>query len=353
MFTMKHLLRLLIVLSVVFNVQSNAVVIGSDMVPSRESAANFPAADSDNTMLGFAAFANGFTLEDNTTTCTFNDFLPVQGTVNLNGGTWYLRQDVVFNNILNFNNIGHIYGNNYTVEFTKNLDDLQLPSSSYSDALLFNDTSVLLNADTTLNAPMHFRGDCLLCGRGNQLVVSKSAPIVVRPEGHLTIKDLVIMDVGDNNIRCLLNNASITFQNCQLVLSRDYSFTSGAFVIEDDVLISGTNKFIYSASRTSTIAAESTFMLDHGVTFSYDPSVSQKDLIYMQDATSNWYMNGATLHAVRTGLELSQGMVLVDNKVTWSSEAQSSPQGILLKSDLAVKVLSGATFNLFGIIETE
>jgi len=43
-----------------FSFDSHAVVKGSETVVSVEAAATFPAIDSDNTMLGFGWFKNGF-----------------------------------------------------------------------------------------------------------------------------------------------------------------------------------------------------------------------------------------------------------------------------------------------------
>ena len=51
--------------------------------------------DPDNRLNGFAAFENGFSLENRVTTCTFDALFPVSGTVNINGGNLYLNQDVI------------------------------------------------------------------------------------------------------------------------------------------------------------------------------------------------------------------------------------------------------------------
>jgi hypothetical protein len=45
----------------------------------------FPKSDSDNSMFGFAHFAHGFTLEDETTSCTFSSLFPVSGLIDMNG----------------------------------------------------------------------------------------------------------------------------------------------------------------------------------------------------------------------------------------------------------------------------
>lgn len=107
-----------------------ALVVGSNTAFSRPATAAFPAAGTDNTILGFAALDNGFSLADNTTTCTYDDFFPVSGTVRLNGGTLTLLQDLVFTNSSLLNNGGVFIGNGYSVEFQKRLTDLSLPTAA-------------------------------------------------------------------------------------------------------------------------------------------------------------------------------------------------------------------------------
>lgn len=71
---------------------ASAVIIGSNTAPSREKTSYFPAADTNNMMLGFAAFANGTYFEDSTTSCIFNSYYPLSGPLLLNGGTLNLYQ---------------------------------------------------------------------------------------------------------------------------------------------------------------------------------------------------------------------------------------------------------------------
>jgi hypothetical protein len=80
------------------------VVVGSRTAVSIQPQTTFPASDSNNTMLGFAAFNQGFILQDITTTCTYDDYFPIAGDTKLNNGRLYLKQD------LTFANTHHFYG---------------------------------------------------------------------------------------------------------------------------------------------------------------------------------------------------------------------------------------------------
>src|SRR3989304_9515673 len=77
----------------------NAGVKGLGNVVSIEPAPLFSSVDTDNILYGFGWFKHGFTLEDAQTTCTFDSVYPVSGGVDLNGGTLYLKQDLLFKNI--------------------------------------------------------------------------------------------------------------------------------------------------------------------------------------------------------------------------------------------------------------
>jgi hypothetical protein len=79
-------------------IRVDAAQKGSETVVSVEPVFTFSAADSDNTMLAFGYFKNGFTLEDNTTTCTFESIFPVGGDISLNGGTLRLQTDLEVEN---------------------------------------------------------------------------------------------------------------------------------------------------------------------------------------------------------------------------------------------------------------
>jgi len=70
----------------------------------------------------------------------------------------------------------------------------------------------------------------------------------------------------------------------------------------------------------------------------------------MNDQTSFLSLNGCSLLATRTGLELSQGTLIIDNHVTVSSQALYLAEGIQLDSSLNTILLSSARLDLFGII---
>jgi hypothetical protein len=102
----------------------NPAIKGSETALSVEPFYTFPAADSDNAMLGFGWFKNGFGLEDGSTSCTFDSVFPVSGDVYLNDGTLSLSADLLFRNITTWYTSGEILGNNYLVDLSSSITGL-------------------------------------------------------------------------------------------------------------------------------------------------------------------------------------------------------------------------------------
>ena len=78
------------------------VIIGSNTAVSSQGLISFPNTDTNNTIIGYAYMGNGFALQDNTTSCTFNSFMPISGPLNLNGGRLILQEDLLCTNPANF-----------------------------------------------------------------------------------------------------------------------------------------------------------------------------------------------------------------------------------------------------------
>ncbi|MBD3273637.1 hypothetical protein GF385_04795, partial [Candidatus Dependentiae bacterium] len=120
-----------------FNVELFSIVVGSNTSVSRQSNVFFPSTDSNNEILGFAWLDEGFTLSNIQTTCTYNAVFPISGEVRLNGGTFYLNQDLEFRNDLNLVTIGSIYGNNKNIHFSNTVDEFSFPG--------LEETGIILN----------------------------------------------------------------------------------------------------------------------------------------------------------------------------------------------------------------
>jgi hypothetical protein len=216
---------------------------------------------------------------------------------------------------------------------------------------LLNNVGLVCNSDVELYDRMDIEGTCKIEGRGNVLSFKNAGGFVLRPGAQLIIEDTYLDEVKEGCIRSLTDNGSVVLKNSGLMLARDYTFSRGSILFDEDVTIAGTNKFIYSSGLTSTIASQATLIIDQNMTFSYAPRRAQRELLYMTDDSSIFWLNGCTLHSTRTGLQLSRGTLIFDDKVTLSSDALNSGEACELGQDLNVKVLGNAAVNLYGRIK--
>ena len=233
-------------------------------------------------------------------------------------------------------------------------DSNQLIVSEATDVagtLLFDDTTLVFQADTIVNGKWKIKGNCKVVGNGQKISFYHDGGFELCDGATLHFSNVRISDVHCSNICCLTDNATITFEDSILHFSQDFTFSRGALVFERDVVLSGTVAFNYQSSQASTIAADSTLYVGPDVTFKYEPIVGNKNLIVFEDETSRLYLDGATLHATYTGLKLSGGMLLLDNKVTLSSDARNSGEACEFASDLNIKLLSGAVADVHGIFK--
>ncbi len=250
----------------------------------------------------------------------------------------------------------HNYGtrfshdNNYLAGGDHNSDVSIYGLGRSMDPLIFDNTEVIFNSNVEFTLPVHFRGICKLNGRGKALTVQSGGQVVVRPRSTLIIEDIELQGMTTNNVRCMTDDGSLVLRNAILNINSNYTFTRGSISFDEDVLFTGTTKFVYAAALTSTIGSGATLFLDNGLTFSYNPRVAKRTLITMADSTSNLYMNGCTFHATRTGLSLTTGNVIFDNKVTLSSEAKNSAEAVSFGSGVNLKILGNGFVDLFGRI---
>lgn len=164
---------------------------------------------------------------------------------------------------------------------------------------------------------------------------------------------------GINNICCLAPDSTLMLRGCELMLANNFSFTEGFLDVGCEVVINGPENplgtpliFSYQSPQQSTIQTRSKLKVDHGVEFSYAPTVASKDLIALNDATSILHLNGCTLHSTTTGMELTTGRVMIEDKVIFRSDAAVAGEAIVFKDPVEVDVLSGGTIDLIdGLLE--
>jgi len=267
-----------------------------------------------NLIEGNLTLNNDITLLDNNTSVSLNLVSNLNGNIYLNGGMLCLME-----NNLKFNDGKKIVGPGTIYESGSKLIYGASPLTFNENIYFMNAEDIEFNADAILQGIWTFSGNSTLGGNLNSFYI-QNGKIIIDKNSSLLIKDMVLHDIQDGNLFCMDNNATITFQNVTMYLANDYTFSIGMFATSDQVTFLGNCKFIYQSQMPSLITSKSILTLDQGITFSYDPGCMRKDLIVFEDAYSTLVLNGATLHATLTGMQLTKGTLVVNSNSYLSAE---------------------------------
>jgi hypothetical protein len=297
------------------------------------------------------------------------------GNLIIPGPTYTLQKNFVVSVDSTVSVTGHtvLDGNGHAFDFARQAGNFNISAGKnliLTDVVLknFTDGSITLGAGAsvvfgegtiielpdmqTLTSNMTFSGTTLIEGFGNKIMMGNSV-ITVRPGGRLTMQDIFVEGLKQNNIRCQGTSASLKLKNAVLCLSNDYSFTSGRILFEMDVRMVGTNVFGYRPTNASSkILPCSRLMMDIGTTFSYAPVAANRDLLGMADRSSVFFLNGCTVQSTVTGMRLTKGTLVVDHKNQfYNTGALSASEAIAFgngtaANDLAVEILPGGKIQL-------
>ena len=321
-----------------------AEVKGSTTAVSIEPAYEFPAADSNNTMLGFGWFKNGFSLEDNTTTCTFDTVYPVSGDVDLNGGTLYLVQDLIFKNKTTFLGLGTIVGENHLCEFCSSIQ--QLPAQK----LELQDIEISLSSDLIITDSIILKGNCKFFGHGYDIVLGQSGCIIVDSDSELHLSHLIVDGIYSDNFIMKDDTSSLVVENIVWKQAGDYTFDKGSitFLNKNDFI--GAYDFVYDSKLVSTISNSSSWSIKGGLNLKIGrkDSIDDSDPLYFQDSTSILRLDGCSFIVTDYGMMLKKGKIEVDSDVNLEIMGTTTSTGLVLGSgqqeeDFIMHLNSGAS----------
>ncbi|MCG2756562.1 hypothetical protein L6269_03695, partial [Candidatus Dependentiae bacterium] len=233
-----------------------------------------------------------------------------------------------------------------------------------SDLIFGDGTTIELGEDfsmpTTGLSTFKFQGDVIINGYGHAFhICPVSNAIQVASGSNLIIENTRLEGLRNYNVRCLGPNAHITYRNDILVLCNDYTFSDGTMTFSHDVTIKGKDhSFTYKSPEISTVVRDETLLIDRDVEFIYDAgnadrSEARKTAFILQDDSAILYLNGCTLHSTRTGLQLDQGTLIFDDKVTLISDALYDVEALSISNDVHQQILSTAMVDAYGIINIE
>jgi hypothetical protein len=161
---------------------------------------------------------------------------------------------------------------------------------------------------------LEFSGDTIIDGGGHEVSFEEGAYLWVDSGISVTLRNMMLRLPATDTLYCENATSRLTLQNVTVCLDDDCAFTSGRLYIDNDVIMSGNHEFGFQSDKPMTILQNSMLSFDTGMSFTYAPTAANRDLVRMTDDTSKLYLNGCTLSSTTTGLRLTKGTLILDNK---------------------------------------
>lgn len=342
---MRILPAIAILFSLLCNYETKTLVIGSNLAVSLESSVQFPeiVLIGVNEILAFAWMKNGFSLENSDTELTFRSIYPVQGTVDLNGGTINLSTDLIFKNVTSLNGLGTVQGNGHIMRLSSSIASLP------ADTVSFEDISLFYENDLTINSSISFIGDSVINGNRHSLIFENSGEILISSNSSLRLQDLDLTGITGSAIRCEDNTATLVLDNVNWIQEATTIFDNGTLIIENEVEFNGTGTFCYESSCTSSIAQDSKWVFKDGIVakIGRDPLTLQDPIAFAND-TSQLMVDNADFITTDSGIQLTKGTIIFNRIVTFESIYTDTQRGIILgdgtaENDIHVRFNPGCT----------
>ena len=257
---------------------------------------------------------------------------------------------------------------------------IQLGESGNDARLIFGDqTTIELGSDIELRKVIwEFRGDCVIDGKGKKLNFGEGASIKIgAANSSITFKDIIVsgisgaLEADPITIYCLDDSDSINFSRAELIIDTKFTFSNGSINILDDTKVTTTTPglfgfvdetpfatdrgiFAYTSDEPMTIARGATFLVDRGVTFSWDSRADFPQGSQNLTIDGRFRLNGAQLWVTSTGLELKREnndtRVIFEDVVQLVSDVSTTQTERALKidNDVIVEVLSAGVVDVIG-----
>jgi WD40 repeat protein len=184
-----------------------------------------------------------------------------------------------------------------------------------SNTLTFGDgTRVTLASDENLSSIWKFSGNVTLDGKDHRLDLSSGGRLEVASGGTLTLRNIKLNGVLNDNLSCADDNASIKFKDVDLEVDKVFHFGLGSFDVGSKLRCHGAGIFSYESTQASTILGGGLFEFAPLTTFSYSPTNTFDNRLIFTDSTSKLLLDGATLKVTATGFQIHTGTLVLKNK---------------------------------------
>lgn len=256
----------------------------------------------------------------------------IDDNVYINNGKLFIKKDIYFAPNRFFHGPG-------IVEIDNCIVSLGEKDLSITDTIVWNGDNghVCLNSNVSLSATWTFQGNCTLSGNGNSLDLRNGGNLVVDSDASLIIKHMRVEGISGNNIKCINDSSSITFNDVALIQDSDYSFTTGSFLFKDYNLFSGAYTFSYESNQTSTIEQNAQLKVADNMRFvvGKQVSVESTEPLYFEHDTSTLMFENASLVVNGFGVNWTNGIVAFNRNVEIEIHSTTTSNGMIIGNGLS------------------
>jgi len=291
-----------------FQIHSSDIILADNAVQIQRNHQIFRKNGSaGETVQGLVSLANGFTI-DAEAMATLDTCLTVSGPMDLREtGTLRLFGDLFLDASVTLSGGGKIKAHGNTIFMS---GDLTLPPSKV----------------------LHFMNNAVVDGRNHALIVDTNSQIFLDTAVSVTLKNMTIKNKRNGvtvpPVRLAAKTTQLTLDDVIIAPVNDFGFPQGQLFINNDVMFTGTSAFIYQSTQPCRVTPNSCLYFDNNTTFSFAPACNDKNLIVLTDPTSSLYLDGADLKTTLTGIRLTTGRLICDNKMIFDSLATYSISGL-------------------------
>jgi WD40 repeat protein len=282
------------------------------------------------TIRGWVRFNDGFTVMPRASVI-MDTLVTVSGGMDLRDtGTLILNNDLYLAHNVTLTNGGNIKGQASSIGQANTIfmgGDLTLAEDSFARTLHI--TGDWSNSGTS--------GNLIIDGCGHTLNIGNRAQIFVDQNITLTLRNMTIKtgpkSLNNPAIQLASFGSKLALDNVMFDLGADFHFITGQIFVHNEVAVTGTSAFVYQSPVPSYITSGATWSFEQGTTFSVAPSTftdcpftvnntyTNNAFLVLADASSALSLNGCSFQTTFTGLRLSKGMMLFDNKVAIDTTA--------------------------------
>lgn len=162
------------------------------------------------------------------------------------------------------------------------------------------------------------------------LILEKS--ITIKPRTTLLIQNTVIINLAEHPFVLSDNSSAVMLENCSIVLSKDYAWTTGTLMLKGTCHILGPHIWHQENAEACIVMHKGTLVVGGGATFYYEPTSENQAGIILADHSSTLLLNGGHLRSGHCGLMLTSGIVAIEGTCTLHAENNLPSHGIIFGS---------------------